>query len=132
MKKVKQIRFLETTRETMSYMVLGDIIIWFLELLDNDNERFISRIPASTYKVKRRHSEKHEWHYQIMNVRDRDWILIHAGNFYINTKGCQLPGKAIEDINFDGEPDVKYSRAALDFMLVELGDEFELEIIDRF
>lgn len=130
MKQVKLIRFLETSRETMGYMKIGDIIIWTLELPWKDNQPFVSCIPVGTYLVKKRFSERHKFHYHITGVSGRTWILIHAGNYHTDIQGCILPGKAIEDLDFDCEPDVKFSKAALNHML-ELGDEFELTIESR-
>jgi hypothetical protein len=63
-------------------------------------------------------------------VLDRDYILIHHGNFYYNTRGCLLPGDGVVDINNDGNLDVVNSRATMDKMNEILPDEFQLIIIN--
>lgn len=50
-----------------------------LELPWKDNKRNESCIPAGEYLVKLRYSEKYGNHLIVMGVKDRDYILIHAG-----------------------------------------------------
>jgi hypothetical protein len=66
--------------------------------------------------------------FHVKDVPGRDSILIHAGNYNKDTKGCILPGIYYDDINDDGLIDVAESKAALNRM-VNLLQEFTLYII---
>ena len=95
-----------------------------LELPDRNNERNISCIPEG----------KNYWnfyfinlylHLLIMDVPNRDGILIHTGNYPKNTTGCILLGQSINN-----EGDLVNSRKAIDeFMeLIKADDEIILEV----
>ena len=43
----------------------------------------------------------------------RQLILMHAGNYPRDTRGCILPGLRKSDLDGDGRPDVASSRVAL-------------------
>lgn len=101
-----------------------------LELPDRENAFQVSRIPAKTYWVQPRESEKYGKHFHIKDVEDRTLILIHAGNYYTDTKGCQLPGTSFTDLNSDGYVDVRFSGRTLGRMLDLAPNGFELIIID--
>lgn len=81
-----------------------------LELADKQNQRSVSRIPAGEYVCKKRWSKKYNWHYEVENVDCRELILLHWGNFYIDTEGCIIFGKSFVDINNDGFKDVTNSK----------------------
>lgn len=102
-----------------------------LELAWHDNAKGASCIPNGVYQVIKRYSEKHKDHYQISNVPDRDFILIHKGNFNYEIRGCVLVGLEHTDINGDGRKDVTASRIVMEQMLKSVG-EFELTIISIF
>ena len=101
-----------------------------LELPWKDNQQEISCIPEGVYRVKKRWSEKYEWHYHILNVPGREFILIHWGNFTREILGCILPGMKHVDIDGDGIIDVTESRKVMESILEHMDDEFELEIIE--
>ena len=102
-----------------------------LELPDKSNKRNVSRIPAGTYIVKIRWSKTYGWHYEVTDVDNRSYILIHLGNYYTDIRGCILFGNNFIDINNDGHLDVTSSKKTLR-RLLNLGvREFELQIIDR-
>lgn len=107
-----------------------------LELPWRDNQRNISCIPPGTYKVRHRSANESGSfkysHFMVMDVPNRDYILIHAGNYYSQLHGCILPGRSHVDINGDGLQDVTRSRDTLED-LVELFKHcltFELTIIN--
>ena len=101
-----------------------------LELPDKDNQNNISCIPSGDYICKKRYSDKYKWHYHVTDVDGRDWILIHWGNYYTQTKGCILIGQTFAYINGDDNLDVTASRNTVD-KLNGLGlEEFELTILD--
>jgi hypothetical protein len=101
-----------------------------LELPWKDNSNFISCIPVGEYEVVKRYSEKYGDHFHVLDVPERDMILIHSGNFATDTHGCILVGIAFGDINSDGIPDIISSRAALKHLNKVLPEKFLLKIID--
>ncbi|MEO1945369.1 MAG: DUF5675 family protein [Candidatus Thioglobus sp.] len=78
-----------------------------------DNKRNISCIPAGEYNVVKYSSEKYPEVYEVQDVPGRSKILIHAGNFYKDTKGCILVGQDIVHIDADGIMDVSSSKSTL-------------------
>jgi hypothetical protein len=96
-----------------------------------DNKRNISCIPAGEYNVIKYSSEKYPGVYEVQDVPGRSKILIHAGNFYTNTRGCILVGQDIIDINKDGVMDVTSSKATLRMIKDVTGYEnFRLIILE--
>ena len=65
-----------------------------------DNQRNISCIPEGEYKVRlrlpRESATRDYLHLLIQDVPNRDWILIHRGNFPSQTQGCLLVGLGSE------------------------------------
>jgi hypothetical protein len=100
-----------------------------LELAWKKNAKQISCIPKGIYKVRKRTSAKYGEHFHILNVPNRDFVLIHHGNYHTDILGCILVGKGLADINKDGRLDVTGSRQAMKELLSTLPKEFELEII---
>ncbi|HNX77129.1 MAG TPA: DUF5675 family protein [Candidatus Rifleibacterium sp.] len=101
-----------------------------LELPWKDNRRNVSRIPAGEYLVESRFSEKHKEHFAIAGVSGRSGILTHRGNYNSQTQGCILAGRAMADINKDGEPDVTESGKTLADLHAVMPQKFRLKIID--
>lgn len=99
-----------------------------LELPWRNNNINISCIPPGKYKVIKRYSEKYRNHFHVLNVPGRSMILIHAGNYYTDTRGCILVGKDLTDINADGFRDVTASRLTLAKLNQLLPERFELTI----
>lgn len=67
--------------------------LYTLELADNNNQRNISCIPEGTYKAKIRNYKGYRV-LQLLNVSNRDGILVHRGNTIDDSKGCILVGKS--------------------------------------
>ena len=101
-----------------------------LELPDRQNKTAISRVNAGKYICKRRWSRKYGNHYILLGVAGREYILIHFGNFYKNTKGCLLFGLDFVDIDNDGYKDITSSRRTMEKLVHIMPEEFELNIID--
>ena len=101
-----------------------------LELPYLKNKRNISCIPKGKYKVKKRYSDKFKNHFHILDVPNRDFILIHRGNYYTQLRGCILVGSDLKWLNFDDEVDVINSVKTLDKLLNYVDSEIELEIIE--
>lgn len=100
-----------------------------LELPWKENKTNISCIPVGKYKVEKRFSQEYHNHFHITDVKDRAWILIHAGNYYTDTRGCVLVGNEFIDINKDGFKDVANSKLTLQKLNQVTPEKFDLEII---
>lgn len=99
-----------------------------LELPDLDNAFQKSHIPKGTYKVIPRTSVKFKKHYHILDVPDRTYILIHAGNYYTDILGCILVGENFAYINKDENLDVTNSKNTLKKILELAPEGFTLTI----
>lgn len=99
-----------------------------LELPWLNNQTQISCIPPGIYTVTKRWSQKFKNHLHITNVKDREWILIHSGNYNRDILGCVLVGSDLKDIDGDGELDVIESRITLNKILEIVPDTIKLEI----
>jgi hypothetical protein len=95
-----------------------------LELPWNNNIKQKSCIPTGTYKVVPRTSVKFSNHFHVLNVPNRDLILVHNGNFSsINPEapshilGCILVGLKHTDLNGDGYIDIANSKLAMKKLL---------------
>ena len=132
------IRFLENNKQTISKFVLFDkwncniLEGYILELPNKENKRSVSRINSGTYKAIKRNSPKFKDHFHILGVEDRDYILIHHGNFNSDTRGCLLPGAYLADINKDGLKDVCESKKTMKLLNKYLTDEFVVIIKEQF
>lgn len=106
---------------------LGDIPICVtLELPWKDNQHGISCIPAGQYHCIPHNSPAHPNCWQLINVPNRDDILIHVGDFLEDTLGCILAG-----LQFDGTMlAIRSSNAAMMLLRKTLPLEFDLEIIE--
>ena len=101
-----------------------------LELGWYHNSPHISCIPAGKYILEKRFPEKHKHHFWVKNVLHRSWILIHAGNFFTQTKGCILIGISHDYLNTDLDLDVASSKFALQHLNNIAPFSFELQIFD--
>jgi hypothetical protein len=88
------------------------------------NMRNISCIPAGEYVVKKHFSRKFGDCFHVLDVPNRSGILIHAGNYVQDTRGCILVGKT-----FRGES-IGTSKATLSDLLFEFSDGFVLNVKD--
>lgn len=104
-----------------------------LELAWNDNKKRVSCIPKGVYEVKKRHTEKSKYKYEhlhILDVPNREMILMHIGNYAnslnlkkSDTNGCILLGNT-RALNFVGD-----SRKAFYKLMYDLGSFEEIELI---
>lgn len=126
---VSIIRYNRNEKQTIGRLVYGDFECDTLELAWKKNQNSISCIPLGTYKVSRRYSAKYGWHFILHDVKDRNFILIHIGNYYTQTHGCILVGNGLKDVNKDGFTDVLKSHKTMAKLLEILPKEdFCLEI----
>ena len=80
-----------------------------LELPWKNNDRKVSCIPTGEYDIVPRWSQKYTNHLHILDVPDRDFILIHEANFVRQLEGCIAVGRRRIDIDGDGLIDVTES-----------------------
>jgi hypothetical protein len=130
--KVQTLGELEVIEELFAYhqWVSDDLIFESktLELPWLDNAPYISCIPVGIYDVKKRWSPRFGFHFHILDVEGRTWILMHAGNFFKNTKGCTLVGDGYKKINDDKWYDLTNSKRTLRELYRIMPERFELEI----
>jgi len=94
-----------------------------LELEWDNNQRNVSCIPRGIYKAKKRFKVPRGWHLHILDVEDRDWILIHKGNFNYDISGCILVGAKKYDLNNDGLFDVVDSTMTMSALMHKIEEE---------
>jgi len=99
-----------------------------LELEQDRNAVRDDCIPKGTYQVIKRYSPKYKNHFHVLDVPNRSYILIHAGNYNRHTLGCILVGNAHIDINNDGYKDVTSSKVTMKELNKILPEKFELTI----
>ncbi len=70
----------------------GKTICNTIELPWKNNERRVSCIPEGKYFIRKRYSQKFNWHLEIMGVTNRSLILFHpANNALQELNGCIAP-----------------------------------------
>lgn len=101
--------------------------IFTLERAWQDNKNDVSCIPTGCYKVVPFSSLEHPNVFKLLEVPDRDGVLIHVGNYTSNTKGCILVGLGVNGVT----PMVSNSDEAMMFLRSLIGnDTFTLTIED--
>lgn len=101
-----------------------------LELPNKGNAHNISCIPEGTYLVEKcKPTAKRKYEYfHILNVPDRNAILMHPGNYTRDILGCILPGEHLADLDKDGIQDVVNTTATLKILTAMMPDRFKLTI----
>ena len=99
-----------------------------LEPYHMDNMKGISCIPAGVYAVEHYSSEKYPDTFQIMNVANRDKILIHAGNIDNDTQGCIILGMSFGEFG-NGDRGVLSSKEAMLRLRKVIGIERRIQLI---
>lgn len=129
------IRTAETKHQTIGQGMLVDesgqknFDFCTLELPFLGNQRLISCIPLGSYKVVKRRSPKYGTHFHVLDVQDRTLILIHVGNYHVNSTGCILVGSEHKYLNRDSELDVANSLVTMKKLLELLPAKFNLTIM---
>jgi hypothetical protein len=128
----------EDIEVTTGYAIIfdGDVKLFefrTIELPWKDNAHNISCIPTGTYNTVKIYSPKRGKCFQLLDVLERDGILIHIGNYAhgvkIDTLGCILPGSKLEDIDHDGTLDIRESTITMTELLKLLPNKFQTVII---
>ena len=104
--------------------VIGELFIngeRICDTLENpylDNQRNISCIPEGEYPVRlrlaRESASRDYLHLLVQDVPNRDWVLVHRGNFPSQTKGCVLVGLGTQ------QDVVNNSVLAMDLLIKEI------------
>ena len=70
----------------------GKLICNTIELPWKNNETRVSCIPEGKYFIKKRYSQKFQWHLEVLDVKNRSLILFHpANNALQELNGCIAP-----------------------------------------
>ena len=70
----------------------GRFTCYTIELPWLDNAKRISCIPEGRYLLRRRYSTKFQWHIEVVDVENRNFILFHpANNAQNELNGCIAP-----------------------------------------
>ena len=70
----------------------GRLICHTIELPWKQNETRVSCIPEGEYFIAKRYSRKFHWHLEVLDVKNRSFILFHpANNALQEFKGCIAP-----------------------------------------
>lgn len=92
-------------------------------------------IKSGRYQLTKYLSPKFNSTVLLYDIKDKDGKLryfeIHYGNFLSNTKGCQLTGETITDINKDGLYDVTNSKKTLEKLLSLVHDEIFIDVFEN-
>ena len=130
-------RIFQDANETLGIFTVYDIRnfpfyeLRTLELPWKDNSKQQSCIPVGEYDVIKRVSAKFGNHFHILNVPNRDYILIHSANYVRQLLGCIAVGYSHTDIDGDGLRDVTESLSALRNLNDILPKSFKLEIVNN-
>ncbi len=70
----------------------GKLICNTIELPWKMNETKVSCIPEGKYFIRKRYSRKFKWHLEVIDVKDRNFIIFHtANNALKELNGCIAP-----------------------------------------
>jgi hypothetical protein len=70
----------------------GKLLCNTIELPWKNNEKRVSCIPEGRYFIRKRYSQKFKWHLEVVDVKNRSYILFHpANNALIELNGCIAP-----------------------------------------
>jgi hypothetical protein len=78
-----------------------------------NNETRVSCIPEGKYFIKKRYSQKFQWHLEIENVQNRSLILFHpANNALQELNGCIAPVTKLSGpgLGFDVSKSIYYPK----------------------
>lgn len=119
------VRLMDNGEQTLGRLFILDgfdtaFSCYTLEPSWRGNEQERSCIPAGDYQLRERSSVKFGNHLAVVGVPDRTAILVHVGNYRVDTKGCILVGDKLADLNSDGQQDVANSKATLKSLLYTL------------
>lgn len=119
-------RTLATADGTFGRLEMGGVILCLTcELPWRDNAKMKSCIPPGDYPTVKRTSPKYGHHWHIQDVPKRTLILIHAGNYPSDVRGCVAVGKNYM-IGGKQTIGVSESKPTMDYLRKVLPDSFTL------
>jgi len=113
---------------TIGRLSIADFQCFTLELPDLDNQSNISCIPEGVYNYETYNSPKHGEVLLLLEVENRSYIEVHAGNFTRQIRGCILVGDSVKWIDSDSIPDVSNSKNTLKKLLKLAGDSGQIRV----
>lgn len=90
--KMDLIRYCYGPDETLGLLKFGEYALWTVECPWQLNQRFTSCVPDGEYALCAFDSPAHPDAWQIIDVPNRDGILIHVGNNVGAVTGCVAVG----------------------------------------
>lgn len=124
-------RNIKTVDAVFGVLCIDDIsIAATLELPYKDNHPEVSSIPAGNYLCQRIISPHFGDVFKVMNVPNRQNILIHDGNYPTDTHGCIVVGEKMGNVN--GSMQIINSRVGFKTLMDKLTkiNEFNLTITE--
>ena len=101
-----------------------------LELPWRNNEQNISCYPSGVYEYKKRYSSSKKCEViELINVPNRTYIQVHAGNFTHQILGCTLVGDSIVYLDADLIPDIGNSARQMVKLLSKAPETGTIEVI---
>ena len=133
MKTLRLIRVTEHAGATFGVLCI-DEAPEFLTVEDawRSNETKVSCIPVGRYKIIRHKSPRFGNVYKVLDVPEREHILIHAGNTHRDTEGCILLGMQYGKIGSDSAILASLSAFLQFIKIMEDTPEAQLLIIDAY
>jgi len=107
----------------------GKSICNTIELPWRDNETRVSCIPEGKYFIKKRYSQKFQWHLEVLDVKNRSLILFHpANNALLELNGCIAPVTKLSGPGFGLMSRKAFSKLK-DFVYKALDNKESVELI---
>jgi hypothetical protein len=98
MKQLTLVRYRDNRVLTQGVLLIdGTFFCDTLERPWKDNQRKVSAIPLGTYNIHYAYHEHNGNTYDVLEVPNRDSILIHSANFVNELEGCIAVGVKSED-----------------------------------
>jgi len=113
---------------TIGRLSIADFQCFTLELADLNNQSNRSCIPEGVYNYETYNSPKHGEVLLLLEVENRSYIEVHAGNFTRQIRGCILVGDSVKWIDSDSIPDVSNSKNTLKKLLKLAGDSGQIRV----
>lgn len=108
----------------------GGPICYAIELPWKNNQHGVSCVPEGRYELSKRYSDHFGWHLQVMDVPERDLILIHPANDAVRElRGCIAPVSLLTDEGKGLQSRIAFEKIkSLVFPLLEKGEQVLVNI----
>lgn len=88
MKQIELQRFCYHPEGTLGVIKLGSQVFYTIERPWLKNAVNVSCVPVGSYDLRWRESPRFGWTWELQEVPDRSYILIHVANFPSDIEGC--------------------------------------------